>query len=405
MPEFADQPWDVVVVGAGPAGSSAARVAAERGASVLLLDRAKFPRYKTCGGGLIGISLEYVPASVLETVEQRATRVRFTLRGRSANTHRSRVPFLGLVQRDRFDQALVDAAVAAGVRFVDGVTVRSIEETDDGVTLSASGGDIRGPGDTSASDESDASDTRRAPVDIRGPGDIRARIVIGADGAGGRIGRYVGVTAGGVDLALEHEIVRPNDGRGWHDRVFLDWGADAGTYAWMFPKTETLTVGVIQAKGSPDATRAYLDRYVDQLGLSGADITRSSGHLAQWRTPDSPLRRGRVIVVGDAAALLDPFTREGISFALRSGTWAGDAAASGDLDRYVHRVERELGAEISASARLLHLFERRPALVHAMLSYTIVGPQIFLRICRGSLSVAQLFRTPVARVLLRVLRR
>jgi geranylgeranyl reductase family protein len=375
VPEFADQPWDVVVVGAGPAGSSAARVAAERGASVLLLDRARFPRYKTCGGGLIGISLEYVPASVLETVEQRATRVRFTLRGRSANTHRSRSPFLGLVQRDRFDQALVDAAVAAGVRFVDGVTVRSIEETDDGVTLSASGGDIR------------------------------ARIVIGADGAGGRIGRYVGVTPGGIDLALEHEIVRPDDGRSWDDRVFLDWGDDAGTYAWMFPKRETLTVGVIQAKGSPDATRAYLDRYVGQLGLSGAVITRSSGHLAQWRTPDSPLRRGRVIVVGDAAALLDPFTREGISFALRSGTWAGEAAASGDLKTYVHRVETDLGAEIAASARLLHLFERRPGLVHALLSYTVVGPQVFLRICRGSLTVAHLFRTPVARVLLRVLRR
>lgn len=360
---------------------------------MLLLDRARFPRYKTCGGGLIGISLEYVPASVLETVEQRATSVRFTLRGRSANTHRSRVPFLGLVQRDRFDQALVDAAIAAGVRFVDGVTVRSIEETDDGVTLVASGGDIHGPRGTNTSEG------------IHAGGDIRARVVIGADGAGGRIGRYVGVSPGGIDLALEHEIVRPNDGRGWDDRVFLDWGDDAGTYAWMFPKAETLTVGVIQAKGSPDATRAYLDRYVGQLGLSDAIITRSSGHLAQWRTSNSPLRRGRVIVVGDAAALLDPFTREGISFALRSGTWAGEAAASGDLETYVTRVKTELGGEIAASSRLLHLFERRPGLVHALLSYTVVGPQVFLRICRGSLTVAQLFRTPVARLLLKVLRR
>ena len=60
--------WDVLVVGAGPAGSSAARVAAEGGASVLLIDRARFPRYKTCGGGLIGISLDTLPGSVLATV-------------------------------------------------------------------------------------------------------------------------------------------------------------------------------------------------------------------------------------------------------------------------------------------------------------------------------------------------
>ena len=69
--------WDVLVVGAGPAGSSAARVAAEGGASVLLIDRARFPRYKTCGGGLIGISLGTLPRSVLATVEQEVREVRF----------------------------------------------------------------------------------------------------------------------------------------------------------------------------------------------------------------------------------------------------------------------------------------------------------------------------------------
>lgn len=374
MPEFADQTWDVVVVGAGPAGSSAARVAAERGARVLLLDRAKFPRYKTCGGGLIGISLEYVPKEVLATVEQRVTSVRFTLRGRAANIHRSRLPFLALVQRERFDQALADAAVAAGVEFRDGVTVKGVEDDAAGVTLKTS------------------------------DGDIHASIVVGADGAGGRIGRYVGVTPGGVDLALEHEIIRPDDGRSWDDRVYLDWGSDSGTYAWMFPKTETLTVGVIQKRGKPDETRAYLDRYVGELGLTGAVITRSSGHLAQWRTADSPVRRGRVIVAGDAAALMEPFTREGISFALRSGTWAGEAAASGDLETYERRVVDDLAPDIAAGARLLGLFERRPALVHAGLSYTVIGARIFLRVCRGEVTLAQLYRAPVARVARSLLR-
>lgn len=361
--------WDVVVVGAGPAGSSAARLAAENGATVLLLDRAHFPRYKTCGGGLIGISLEYLPKSALNTIEQYVTTVRFTLRGRSSNSHRSRSAFLGLVQREVFDQALVDAAVAAGVEFRDGVSVRGIVDESGVVTLSTS------------------------------VGDIRASTVVGADGAGGRIGRYVGVTPGGVDLALEHEIVRPKDGRNWDDRVYLDWGSDPGTYAWMFPKTESLTVGVIQKRGAPDQTRAYLERYVGELGLSAAEVTRSSGHLAQWRTADSPLRRGNVIVVGDTAALLDPFTREGISFALRSGSWAGEAAASGNLNGYVTRVERELAPDIAAGATLLRLFERRPGLVHAGLSYTVIGARIFIRVCGGRVTLAELYRTPVARLL------
>jgi geranylgeranyl reductase family protein len=368
MAQVDNTEWDVIVVGAGPAGSSAARVAAERGATVLLLDKATFPRYKTCGGGLIGISLEHVPASVLATVEQQVRRVRFTLRGRAASTHRSRGPFLSLVQRDRFDQALVDAAIAAGVTFRDGVSVRSIVEDVSAVTV------------------------------MTGLGDLRARHLVGADGAGGRIGRYVGVTPGGVDLALEHDIVRPETGE-WSARVFLDWGPEPGTYAWMFPKEKTLTVGVIQRRGRPDQTRAYLDDYTTRLKLEGGEIVRSSGHLAQWRSPDSPLRRGNVIVAGDAAALLDPFTREGISFALRSGCWAGEATASGDLESYVQRVERELAPDIVAGQKLLRLFERRPGLVHAGLGFSIVGARIFIRVCRGELTLAQLFRWPAARVL------
>ncbi|MCU1420811.1 MAG: geranylgeranyl reductase family protein [Microbacteriaceae bacterium] len=364
-----------MVVGAGPAGSTAARIAAEAGASVLLLDRARFPRYKTCGGGLIGISLDHVPASVLEVVEERVTEVRFTLRGRSRSTHRRHRPFLALVQRERFDQALVDAAIAAGVRFDDGVTVRSVGEDAGGVTL-----------ETSA-------------------GNILAAVVVGADGAGGRVGRYVGVTPAGVDLALESEIVRPNDGRSWDDRVYLDWGSEPGTYAWMFPKTETLTVGVIQRRGRPDATREYLELYTRQLGLEGAEIARSSGHLAQWRSPDSPVHRGRVIVAGDAAALLDPFTREGISFALRSGTWAGEAAASGDLAGYTARVERELAPEIAAGARLLHFFERHPGAVHRALAFTVVGTSYFIRVCRGETTLARLFAGRTARAALAILRR
>jgi len=380
--DLTDDSWDVVVVGAGPSGSSAARVAAERGARVLLLDRAEFPRYKTCGGGLIGTSLDYIPASVRATIEQQVKSVTFTLSGRSPSSHRSGSPFLALVQRERFDQALVEAAVAAGVTFADGVAVRGIEADDThAVTLS---------------------------TDV---GDIRSSVLIGADGVGGRIGRYVGVTPGGVDLALEREIVRPADGRDWDDRVFLDWGSEPGSYAWMFPKTETLTVGVIQAKGAPDATRAYLDRYVGELDLTAAEVTRASGHLAHWRTADSPLRRGPVIVVGDAAALLDPFTREGISFALRSGTWAGVAAASAvrgnatALDAYAARVRTELQPEIAAGARVLRLFERRPGLIHGLIGYTVIGAHLFIRVCRGQLTLAELMRHRVTRAALAVLRR
>jgi geranylgeranyl reductase family protein len=367
--------WDVLVVGAGPAGSSAARVAAEGGASVLLLDRARFPRYKTCGGGLIGISIAHLPASVLSTVEQEIREVRFSLRGGALTVRRRAVPFLSLVQRERFDDALVKAAVATGVTFRDSVVVKSVKEADGLVTVTTNG-----------------------PL-------LRARVVIGADGTSGRIGRYVGVQNRGTDLALEVELTRTPQSRAWDDSIAFDWGSAPGSYAWVFPKEEVLTVGVIQARGQQTQTRDYLQSWLITTGLESLETERSSGHLTQWRAPDSPLRRGCVVVVGDAAGLLDPWTREGLSFALRSGCWAGEAAAASSgraevasdathdathdtthdaLDGYVRRVLSELEPDIRAGERLLHFFEMHPRMVHLALAYSGTGMRLFLAVCDGT---------------------
>jgi geranylgeranyl reductase family protein len=381
--------WDVVVVGAGPAGSSAARAAAAAGASVLLLDRTAFPRYKTCGGGLLGESLAEIPDSVRAVVETRVSEVVVTHEGRRSFTLRRSDPFLALVRRERFDLALVEAAQAAGARFEGGVAVRELSEAADGRML------VRTAEGTAA-----------------------ARTVIGADGSGGRVGRYVGVETGGVDLGLEDEVAMPAGRRRWGDTVLLDWGPEPGSYAWAFPKDEVLTVGVIARRGSPDATRAYLAAWKQHLGLAEADVVHSSGHLTQWRTAESPLRRGGVVVAGDAAGLLEPWTREGISFALRSGRWAGEAAAQavaggsrgpadGDaggglaeatgagraderaLEAYAVRVREVLGAEQRTGAAILRAFEKRPGLVHTLLTRTRRGQDYFVRFCRGDTTLAR----------------
>ncbi|MHC5796965.1 geranylgeranyl reductase family protein [Lacisediminihabitans sp. FW035] len=368
--------WDVLVVGAGPAGSSAARVAAAGGASVLLVDRARFPRYKTCGGGLIGISLAHLPDSVLSTVEQRTREVRFSLRGGSSTTYRRALPFLALVQRERFDEALVTAAVAAGASFRDSVVVRAVEEADGLVTVTTDG-----------------------PT-------LRARVVIGADGTSGRIGRYVGVQNRGIDLALEVELTRTPESQAWDDSIAFDWGPAPGSYAWVFPKEKVLTVGVIQARGEPQQTRDYLESWLYSTGLDTLETERSSGHLTQWRAPDSPLRRGSVLVAGDAAGLLDPWTREGLSFALRSGCWAGDAAAAattggGSLDDYGRRVDAELEPDIRAGERLLRFFEKHPRMVHFALADTRTGMRLFLAVCDGTKTLGGILSN---RVLSRALR-
>ncbi|GAB3935729.1 hypothetical protein GCM10027614_10920 [Micromonospora vulcania] len=185
--------------------------------------------------------------------------------------------------------------------------------------------------------------------------------MIGADGSSGVTARHVGVRYRQVDLGLELEVaVPPAEQERWRGRLLLDWGAMPGSYGWVFPKGDRLTVGVIAARGAGEGTRDYLRRFVDRLGLTGLPAEHDSGHLTRCREEDSPLRNGRVLVAGDAAGLLEPWSREGISFALRSGELAGAAVAAGELAGYERAVGERLVPSMRAGYRLLDLFIRRP---------------------------------------------
>src|SRR3954451_15109123 len=112
LASLAVEEYDVAVVGAGPAGSSAARAAAAAGARVVLLDRAAFPRYKTCGGGLIGPSLAALPGAPPTRAE--ITRVSLSLAGGRRRTRAAEEPCLRMVTRAELDSWLLDEAAAAG---------------------------------------------------------------------------------------------------------------------------------------------------------------------------------------------------------------------------------------------------------------------------------------------------
>lgn len=369
--------YDVVVVGAGPAGSAAARGAAASGLSVLLLDRAVFPRYKTCGGGLIGPSLRSVAG--LEGLPVRADVIRcgFSHRGGRMTLRSWDRPVIRTVLRPEFDQWLVEAAVAAGATFRDGCAVRSVEETRSGVTVSTA------------------------------YGEVRARIVIAADGASGRLSRLIGVEVGRVDLGLEVELAAPPAvAAAWADRIHLDWGPLPGSYGWVFPKGDTLTVGVIAARGNGEATRTYLRDLLRWQELDRLEVVQDSGHLTRCRTTDSPVASGRVLAVGDAAGLLEPWTREGISFALRSGAAAGAAcAASEPADAYRTALGIELLPEMAAGERCLTAFERRPRAFHELITRTPMGWRGFVRLASGQTTLARAVRHPSVRLGLGLLAR
>jgi geranylgeranyl reductase family protein len=366
--------YDVAVVGAGPAGSSAATAAARAGARVVLLDRAAFPRYKTCGGGLIGPSLANLPGK--PPVRAEITRVSLSLRGGRQRTRTSEQPCLSMTTRDELDQWLLDAAVAAGAEVRTPCRVLEVEDGLEQVVVQTE------------------------------DGPIRARALIGADGTSSRVARYVGVELAHVDLGLEVELEAGQLAPDWTDRVHLDWGPLPGSYAWVFPKGDALTVGVIAARGRADETRAYLRDFVRDRGLDAQRVLHESGHLTRCRTPSSPLGRGRVLLAGDAAGLLEPWTREGISFAVRSGALAGAVAADAEPDlqeRYLAAVGVDLLPEMAAGAACRRAFEKWPGAFHYLLFGTSVGWRQFGRLTRGESTLARATEHPAVRLGLRLL--
>ena len=164
--------WDVVVVGAGPAGATAARIAAESGCTVLLLEREKIPRYKTCGGGLVGASLAALPDGAKVRFDDELNRVTLSINGRKEKTLPSRPPPAKMVFRSDFDAALVEEAARAGASVRDETAVRRIEPAEDEVSLRLGRGEV-----------------------------VRARSVVGADGSASRVAKVVGVRCQQVDLA------------------------------------------------------------------------------------------------------------------------------------------------------------------------------------------------------------
>jgi geranylgeranyl reductase family protein len=378
--------WDVAVIGAGPAGAMAALAAASRNQRVVILERFGIPRYKTCAGGLIGASMNMIPEGVTPHIRATATSFTFWLRGRSERTKASGAPLVNLVQRADFDALLVGAATGAGAVVYDGTVVTHLTAEDDVMRITT-----------------------------RNRGDVRARVVVGADGSAGRSGAYVGVVFDQVDLGLEVELVTPSDrSADWADRILIDWGTVPGAYGWVFPKGDTLSVGVIAERGHPDLTRTYLNDFLSRLRLDHLEAVVSSGHLTRCRAPDSPVYRDRVLVAGDAAGLLEPWTREGISFAMRSGAMAGRAAAraaaatsdaevASALAAYADEISSTLQPEMRAGRMFMRAFTRHPRVFHTAIILLPKAWDIVVRTISGDASFADITKRPLVRVALMAL--
>ena len=323
-------PWDAIVVGAGPAGATAARVIAEGGAKVLLLDRRAFPREKPCGGSVSAPAFPLLPGPVPPSIPW------VPIDGAELRWHRCWTVGIdapgagGVVRRTDFDAWLLDAAVRAGAEFRPGVVPEALERAGEGIRLR-----VRGEWMT-------------------------ARRLIGCDGAASWTARRLGArpraTAWGLETTVPAMVVA---------RPVFDFSFGERGYAWAFPRPGGTSAGVYSMD------RAGIRRALDLFwGTLGQGPLPAPARL--WMAPlgVDPVEGwdGRVLLAGDAAGAVDPYLGEGIRYALLTGKRAAESML-GD-GGYAAWFARELAPEFRAAGRMQTLFHAlSPALLERLLAH------------------------------------
>ena len=325
---------DVLIVGAGPAGSFLGYLLARTGFDVTIIDKATFPRDKVCGGGLSNKTVELLPFDISPVVQRRVTGAFLTYQNRDTVVKDMGERGGIAVLRSAFDHFLLRKAIDAGGRFHGNTAFVGADRTGDCVTVTT------------------------------GRGVFKARYLVGADGVFSAVrksmfGRDLVSYAPAVEALVS---VTPDRAARIGNRVLFDFGGMPRGYGWIFPKIDHLNVGVFSIYPT-SSIKADLARFMSQYDILDRPVNvRHLGFAIPLKNTRRQFEHDNVLLLGDAAGFAESFYGEGIYFALRSSLAAADAcslAFDRPSDRaYTHLIETRIQPELTYSAMNARMFFR-----------------------------------------------
>jgi geranylgeranyl reductase family protein len=328
--------FDCIIVGSGPAGSSAAYHLAKQGRSVLIIEKESLPRYKPCGGGVSPSIAKWFDFDFSPAVSCQVDTLRYTWDlADPVDVKLENVEPIWMVRRDVFDHFIVQQAQKQGAELRDNTEVTGIEFKVDRWQVNTSNGSVEG------------------------------KYLIAADGAKGKMAVWLGFKdikrrmAGALEVEAPAGNVAPV--------INFEFGLVKNGYIWNFPKADGYSIGIGTFRGGEAQDfKKILDRY--GKGAFGVDIAQHPNYgypLCLW-DGDRQLHTQNALLAGEAAAVVDPMTAEGIRPSIFSGVKAAAAihdALSGTtdaLDNYTRVMATEWGEDMKWAQRLAGAFYQFP---------------------------------------------
>ncbi len=339
--------YDLIIAGAGPAGSSAAREAGKMGLDVLLIDKDRFPRYKPCGGGLSERALSYLDFSLPENICERSiTGARICFGDRVIDRHKDYRLTVTLT-RSAFDDFLLKKARETGVHVVTGQKVLDFREDSEKVEVRA------------------AEET------------YRSKCLIVAAGSQNRLQESVRERDGkdryGVcvvtEIPEENGVIDTRLG----NALEIHFGVARLGYGWIFPHNGYYSVGIGGMAKDLSNPRKVMTDFLRKNGFDGSYKLR--GHMIPFGGMSRVTASPRVLLAGDSAGFVDSFTGEGIAYAIKSGQNAAQTAADkledDGLDlagSYQQRCKRDFGDDLKYSLIMAKIMHSWPEMFFRMLA-------------------------------------